>query len=131
MVDIFLYNKDLHKFEIRFIILINLINFICLLLLLFGFFNSQPYIILDSNSIFKIIISLFLIYRFSKYRKQPIKFTDLDRKLCYSIGIYIFLVSVIDIIGYNLLYARNSLFFPLVQPVLNYITLIKNDYLNL
>ena len=131
MVDIFLYDKDLYNFEFRFINLINIIYFICLLLLLFGFFNSQPYIILDSNSIFKIIISLFLIYRFSKYRKQPIRFTDLDRKVCYSIGIYIFLVSIVDIIGYNLLYARNSLFFPFVQPVLNYITLFKNDYLKI
>jgi hypothetical protein len=43
-------------------------------------------------------MALFLIYRFNSYRKEKIKFTELDRKICYSAGLYILLVSFFDII---------------------------------
>ena len=37
--------------------------------------------LIDFNTFFKVILALFLIYRFNDYRKNPIKFTELDRKI--------------------------------------------------
>ena len=49
------------------------------------------------NFFIKILISLFLMYRFNSFRTQKIKFTELDRKISYSAGLYIFALSFLDL----------------------------------
>jgi hypothetical protein len=49
------------------------------------------------NFFIKILISFFLMYRFNSFRTQKIKFTELDRKISYSAGLYIFTLSFFDL----------------------------------
>jgi hypothetical protein len=67
-------------------------------LFIIGFFTDKPSGFLAINFVIKILFSLYLIYRFNSYRKHKIQFTDLDRKICYSAGVYIFTFSFVDII---------------------------------
>lgn len=71
---------------------------IVIVLFIIGFFTDKPSGFLAINFVIKILFSLFLIYRFNSYRKQKIQFTELDRKICYSAGIYIFTFSFVDVI---------------------------------
>jgi hypothetical protein len=47
---------------------------------------------------FKIFVGALLIYRFTSRRKNGIVFTELDRKIAYSAGIFILVVSTSDVI---------------------------------
>jgi hypothetical protein len=120
MGDILVDNKQLYNIELNFLTSLSVINIVCIILFIIGFFQAQPIFILKFNIFFKIILALFLIYRFNNYRKQPIRFTELDRKICFSTGIYIILISFIDIITYNIEYIRNNFILPYTQPVVNY-----------
>jgi hypothetical protein len=64
------------------------------------------------------LFSLFLIYRFNSYRKNKIQFTDLDRKICFSAGVYIFTFSFIDVIQTYVERLR-KLIDPYTTPILN------------
>jgi hypothetical protein len=68
------------------------------ILFIIGFFTNKPSGFLAVNFAIKLMFSLFLIYRFNDYRQNKIKLTDLDRKICFSAGIYIFMFSFLDII---------------------------------
>jgi hypothetical protein len=120
MGDVLVDNKKLYNFELKFITFLSIINFISITLFIIGFFQVQPNVILKFNIFFKIILALFLIYRFNDYRKQPIRFTELDRKICFSTGVFIIIISFIDIITYNIEFIRKNYILPYTEPVLNY-----------
>ena len=127
MGDILIDNQKLYYFELNFITFLNLINLICITLFIIGFFQVQPVLILQFNIFFKVILALFLIYRFNGYRKQKIRFTELDRKICFSTGVFIILISFIDIITFNIEYIRNNFILPYSQPIINYFKMfLKN-----
>lgn len=127
MGDILIDNKKLYYFELNFITFLNLINLICITLFIIGFFQVQPVLILKFNIFFKVILALFLIYRFNGYRKQKIRFTELDRKICFSTGVFIILISFIDIITFNIEYIRNNFILPYSQPIITYFKMfLKN-----
>ncbi len=124
MSDILVDNKRIYNLELKFLIFLNLINIISLILFIIGFFQTQPNLVLKFNIFFKIILAFFLIYRFNGFRKQPIRFTDLDRRICFSTGVFIITISFIDIITYNIDYIRNNFILPYTQPIIKY---FKND----
>ena len=57
------------------------------ILFIIGVFENKPTFITNFNFVVKLILAIFLIYRFNKYRKDKIKFTELDRKVSYSAGV--------------------------------------------
>ena len=73
------------------------INVIVFILLLLGLIQSEPKYFVQGIFIFKLLISFFLIYRFNRFRKN-IKFTDLDRRICFSAGINLLLISFADLV---------------------------------
>jgi hypothetical protein len=77
------------------------------LLFLTGFINDHPPLLIEVNNIIKICLSVFLIYRFNKFRKPAIVFDKLDRVVIYSIGIYILVISFSEIILKTTLYFRS------------------------
>jgi hypothetical protein len=87
-------------------------------LFIIGFFTDKPSGFLAINFVIKILFSLYLIYRFNSYRKNKIQFTDLDRKICYSAGVYIFTFSFVDIIQTYIERLR-ELIDPYTVPILN------------
>jgi hypothetical protein len=94
MPDILIDNKNIYNFELYFIKGFSVITKIVVVLFFIGFLTDKPKIILEINFVLKFLLGLFLIYRFNKYRKNKIIFTELDRKICYSVGIYIVIISL-------------------------------------
>ena len=94
MPDILIDNKNIYNFELYFIKGFSVITKIVVILFFIGFLTDKPKFILEINFVIKFLLGLFLIYRFNKYRKNKVTFTELDRKICYSVGIYIVIISL-------------------------------------
>jgi len=128
MSDILIDNKNLYNFEVNFIKYFSFITKFTVILFIVGFFQSKPTYIIQINFIVKVILALFLIYRFNSYRKHKIEFTELDRKVCYSAGIYIIVISFVDLINHYTDYIRSNIVLPFTEPI---IQRFKNSLKNL
>jgi len=118
MGDILIDNKNFYNFEINFLNFFSLITKVTFVLFIIGFFQTKNQYINEFNFIVKIILALFLIYRFNKYRKHKIEFTELDRKVCFSAGVYIILISFFDLINNYIDTIRENLIIPITQPII-------------
>ena len=98
MYDFVVDNKTLYFIELNSLRFISFIVYTSTVLYLLGFLNSLKFLML--NYTVKIIIAFFLIYRFNGLRKNTATFTDLDRKICFSAGVYILAVSFQEYIIY-------------------------------
>ena len=96
MKDIVVDNKYLYYVEISFLHIFGWITKITVFLFFIGFLDFKPHWFLEFNFFVKACLGLFLIYRFNPYRKYKISFTELDRKICYSCGVYIIVISFVD-----------------------------------
>ena len=99
MGDILIDNKSIYEFEMNFLHIFGWITKLTFFLFLIGFFQNKPTLFLGFNFFVKVMLGFFLVYRFNSYRKHKIEFTELDRKVCYSAGIYIVLISFVDYIN--------------------------------
>lgn len=79
------------------------ITIIMIVLFIYGIIYDQTSLFIQINFIIKVLISLYLIYQFNDFRNTPVKFTTLDKKICYSAGIYIFIFSFADVFNSYLL----------------------------
>jgi hypothetical protein len=71
---------------------------ICMLLVfMYGIVISDSKLFMELNFIIKVLIALYLIYHFNDFRSERVKFTTLDKKICYSAGIYLFIFSFADV----------------------------------
>jgi hypothetical protein len=77
----------------------DIITLIMFCIFIFGFVYNVPSIFIQFNFIIKVLIALYLIYKFNDFRTDTVKFTLLDKKICYSAGIYLFLFSFADVIN--------------------------------
>jgi len=118
MNDILIDNKEFYNFEVKFLDFISIITKVSFVLFIIGFFQSKNDYIIQFNFIVKIILALFLVYRFNNYRKHKIEFTELDRKVCYSSGIYIILISFFDLINNYIDTIRNDYVLPITNPLI-------------
>jgi O-antigen/teichoic acid export membrane protein len=118
MNDILIDNKEFYNFEVKFLDFISIITKVSFVLFIIGFFQSKNDYIIQFNFIVKVILALFLIYRFNNYRKHKIEFTELDRKVCYSSGIYIILISFFDLINNYIDTIRNDYVLPITNPLI-------------
>ena len=124
--DLLIDNKAIYDFEYNFVVVFSWITKLTVLLFIIGVFENKPSIYLEFNFIVKVCLALFLVYRFNKYRKYKIEFTELDRKICYSSGMYILIVSFAD---YLTIYTNTLKAFiaPYSIPIINY---FKNKVTN-
>jgi hypothetical protein len=83
------------------------ITILMVILFCYGFLFNQPLLFIQLNFIIKVIISFYLMYKFNDFRSDPIKFTVLDKKICYSAGFYLFIFSFADVINFYFLELRN------------------------
>lgn len=118
MSDILVENKFIYNLELNFITIFSWITKIVTFLYIVGFFHNKPLQFVKINFIIKVMISLFLIYRFNSYRKKQIHFTELDRKVAYSAGQYILLLSFIDIVDVYTEKIRNTID-PYTKPMID------------
>jgi len=127
MSDILIDNKNLYNFEVKFLEYFSLITKLTVILFIIGFFQSKLTFIIQFNFVVKVILALFLIYRFNNYRKKKIEFTELDRKVCYSTGIYIIIISFVDLINHYTNYIRETIILPITTPIIQQFKLsLKN-----
>jgi hypothetical protein len=77
----------------------DVITILMICIFVFGFIFNDPYLFIQINFFIKVIIALYLMYKFNDFRTTPIKFTILDKKICYSAGFYILLFSFADVIN--------------------------------
>jgi len=119
MSDILIDNKKFYDFELKFLTFFSFITKLTVILFIIGFFQSKPTLIIQFNFVVKVILALFLMYRFNKYRKDKITFTELDRKVCYSAGLYIILISFFDLINHYTEYIRNIIVLPYTIPIIH------------
>ena len=91
-----------------------------------GVFTDKPTLYLTVNFFIKVMLSLFLMYRFNSYRIHKIRFTELDRKVCYSAGVYILMISFMDLLQSYVERLRH-LVNPYTQPVVNRIKKLTKE----
>ena len=96
--DILVDNKYIYNLEYNFIHYFGLVTKISFICFFIGILNSKVEIILQIAFVVKLLIGLFLIYRFNHWRSEKVQFTDLDRKAAYSAGTFILAISFSDIL---------------------------------
>lgn len=69
-------------------------SYLLYILFAVGLFASAPQYIEKLDYYVKIYISLFLLWRFNPFR--DLKFTDLDRKIAFSAGMFLFTTSAVN-----------------------------------
>ena len=121
MNDILIDNKDFYNFELKFLNFISFITKVSFVLFIIGFFQTKNDYLVQFNFIVKLMLALFLVYRFNNFRKNKIEFTELDRKVCYSSGIFIILVSFFDLINNYIDTIRNNYILPITQPLIEWV----------
>jgi hypothetical protein len=67
-------------------------------LIIVGFFQTPPAIFVTFTFLLKVFLGCFLIYRFNSYRSK-VSFTELDRKIAFSAGSFILLISFTDYVS--------------------------------
>ena len=118
MKDVLIDNKTIYNFEYKFLGVLSWSTQIIFVLFIIGFIENKPQWFLDFNYVVKIFLGLFLIYRFNSYRKYKVTFTELDRKVCSSIGLYIVVLSFIEYLD-KYIYQARSYIVNYTQPFIN------------
>lgn len=126
--DILVDSKHLYDLEYNFIHYFGVITKFAFLCFFVGIFSSKPIIIIQIAFVVKLLIALFLIYRFNNWRKDKIQFTELDRKAAYSAGTFILAISFSDIIMQYTDEIR-GLVLPYTEPIIKQYNLSISDYL--
>jgi hypothetical protein len=70
------------------------VTYFCYILFALGIFTKAPQYLSTLDYYIKIYISLFLLWRFHPF--QTIQFTDLDRKISFSAGIFLLTTSALN-----------------------------------
>ena len=99
MTDFLVDNKHLYNFQYKFLTYFSYLVKISLVLYIIGAFSTKSMIMLQINFFVKLFLGVFLVYRFSSRRIHKVQFTDLDRKIAYSAGLYIIVVSFSDLLA--------------------------------
>ena len=78
----------------------DLITLSMLIIFIYGVLYNKPLLFIKLNFLIKIIISIYLIIKFNDFRNhKTIVFTVLDKKICFSAGIYLLIFSFADVIN--------------------------------
>lgn len=85
-----------------------IVSYILLITANLGLWISAPKYLDVMDNIVSIYICLFLLYRFNPFRKI-IHFTELDRKITFTAGLFLFTTKVINIIHPYLMEAKHFL----------------------
>lgn len=116
--DFLVDNETLYNIEYGFVKYFGYILLLAHCFYLVGVSISTPSIILQISFWLKVTVGLFLVYRFNSWRSDSIRFTDLDRSLCNSAGIYIIALSFSDVFVYYLEQIR-SIITPFTLPIIH------------
>jgi hypothetical protein len=91
----FFTKKAVFKFQNKFFDLFIIISWILLIISALGLSQSAPKFLEELDYYVRIYICLFLIWRFHPFRSHY-DFTDLDRKIAFSAGMFILTTTVLN-----------------------------------
>lgn len=86
--------KDFYKFQDFWFNIFIITTYALYILFAIGIVKSAPQYLETLDYYVKIYISLFLLWRFNPFTK--IHFTELDRKVSFSAGIFLFTTSAVN-----------------------------------
>ena len=86
--------KDIHTFQEKVYDIVVVIIYVLYFIVALGLDERAPIYLKHLDNFIKIYISLFLIYRFNPFRET--KFTELDRKLVFSAGVFVLATTTIN-----------------------------------
>lgn len=87
--------NQLNNFQERIFDIFIFFSYFLILISFFGFSNTAPKILENIDYYVRIYICLFLIWRFNPFRHVD-KFTDLDRKIAFSAGMFIITTTALN-----------------------------------
>ena len=89
------------------------ITFIMFFIFIYGILYNVPSIFIQINFTIKVLIAFYLMYKFNDFRDHTFKITLLDKKICFSAGIYLFIFSFADVINSYLIEIKSFVTGPL------------------
>jgi len=90
--------KFLYELQLNGVSLFGKIAIASYIISIIGLATTQPKYIDTLNTYVKIYACLFLIYRFNRFRKN-VKFTELDRKIVFSVALFMLATVAVDSIA--------------------------------
>jgi len=87
-------HKHLHKLQNFWFDIFIFLSYSLYILFAIGIIKNAPEYLDSLDYYVKIYISLFLLWRFNPFRK--VTFTDLDRKIVFSAGLFLFSTTAIN-----------------------------------
>jgi hypothetical protein len=85
----------LHKSQENLFDILIYISYFLIILSIFGISNTAPQYLNSLDYYVRVYICLFLIWRFNPFRTKY-EFTDLDRKIAFSAGVFILTTTAIN-----------------------------------
>ena len=87
-------SKKIHDVQNRAFDIFIFVSWVLYFAILFGVSVNAPSYLDNVDYYAKLYVSLFLLYRFNVFRK--ITFTDLDRKIAFSAGVFLFATTALN-----------------------------------
>jgi hypothetical protein len=118
----FPFNISYHDIVLLFLNKFGLVMKIYLVLFIVGIIHMKPIQFLEANFVIKILLAAFLIYRFNPYFQNNRHFTELDRKISFSAGCFILLITFADFVEYFIQHIRGIITphtLPWIEPIVS------------
>jgi hypothetical protein len=90
-----MFIEKLNSIQERFFNIFIILSYVLIFISFFGLSDSAPKYLESVDYYVRIYICLFLIWRFNPFRKVY-KFTDLDRKIAFSAGLFILTTTALN-----------------------------------
>jgi hypothetical protein len=87
-------HHHIHRFQEVIFKYVFYLNYMLYFVIAFGLSAKAPHYLSTLDYLIKLYVSIFLIYRFNPFRK--VVFTDLDRKIAFSAGVFVFATTAIN-----------------------------------
>jgi hypothetical protein len=89
-----LYKNQLYNIQDKLFNIFIFVSWFLVIISTLGFSQDAPRFLLDLNYYVSIYICLFLMWRFHPF-KSKYEFTELDRKIAFSAGLFIFTTTAL------------------------------------
>ena len=89
-----MFSKSIYRFQNLIFNIIIVFSYTCGALIVLGVYPNAATYLANVDYYVRIYVSLFLLLRFNPFRH--ITFTDLDRKVAFTAGIFIFTTTIVN-----------------------------------
>jgi hypothetical protein len=119
--DVLVDNKHVYNFEYNVLVFFSIATKLVLIFFIIGLFQEHPHNFIEILMVIKVLLGIFLVYRFNRWRQHKITFTELDRRVAFSAGQYIILLAILDYVVKYVDEIRNFIS-PYTRPIVTKLT---------